>query len=65
VPYSQSVRLHRALDRLGVANRLVTLPGAGHLLPGSAARLALQEAATLLNPHGLTPSPAGGRPSSR
>jgi len=65
VPYSQSVRLHRVLDRLGVANRLVTLPGAGHLLPPSAAQLALQEAADLLNYQGVTPNPAGGRPSSR
>lgn len=30
VPYSQSVRLHRALDKRDVPNRLVTLYGAGH-----------------------------------
>ena len=65
VPYSQSVRLHRALDRLGVANRFVTLPGASHLLPPSAAQFAVQEAVALLDAHGVTPSPAGGRPSSR
>ena len=65
VPYAQSVALHRMLDRLGVANRLVTLPGAGHSLPPSAAQLALQETTALLKPQGVTPSPAGGRPSSR
>jgi len=30
VPYSQSVRLHAALDRAGVPNELVTVPGGGH-----------------------------------
>ncbi len=30
VPYAQSVRLHRALAGVGVPNRLVTVPGAGH-----------------------------------
>ena len=30
VPYEQSVRLHKALDTAGVANQLVTMPGAGH-----------------------------------
>jgi acetyl esterase/lipase len=30
VPYSQSVRLHKALDAAGVPNQLVTMPGAGH-----------------------------------
>ncbi|MYJ95967.1 MAG: alpha/beta hydrolase [Proteobacteria bacterium] len=30
VPYEQSTRLHRALDELGVANRLVTIGGGGH-----------------------------------
>jgi acetyl esterase/lipase len=30
VPYSQAVRLHTALDRAGVPNKLVTLHGAGH-----------------------------------
>ena len=30
VPYRQSVRLHEALDRAGVDNRLVTIPGGSH-----------------------------------
>ena len=30
VPYSQSVRLHEALDKVGVANELLTIPGGGH-----------------------------------
>jgi dipeptidyl aminopeptidase/acylaminoacyl peptidase len=30
VPYSQEVSLHEALDRAGVPNQLVTIPGGGH-----------------------------------
>jgi dipeptidyl aminopeptidase/acylaminoacyl peptidase len=30
VPYSQSVRLHEALDRVGVPNILITVRGGGH-----------------------------------
>jgi acetyl esterase/lipase len=30
VPYSQAVRLHEALDRAGVPNRLIPVPGARH-----------------------------------
>lgn len=30
VPYPQGVRLHEALDRAGVPNQLVTIPGGGH-----------------------------------
>lgn len=30
VPYSQAERLHAALDKVGVANKLVTIPGGGH-----------------------------------
>jgi len=30
VPYEQSVRLHGALDRAGVPNRLLTMPAGGH-----------------------------------
>jgi acetyl esterase/lipase len=30
VPYPQGVRLHDALDRAGVPNQLVTIPGGGH-----------------------------------
>lgn len=30
VPYSHAVRLHQALDKAGVANRLVTIPKGGH-----------------------------------
>lgn len=31
VPYSHAVRLHEALDRAGVRNRLVTISGGGHV----------------------------------
>jgi dipeptidyl aminopeptidase/acylaminoacyl peptidase len=30
VPYSHVVRLHAALEKAGVPNRLVTIPGGGH-----------------------------------
>jgi dipeptidyl aminopeptidase/acylaminoacyl peptidase len=30
VPYTQAVRLHAALDSVGVPNRLITVRGAGH-----------------------------------
>lgn len=30
IPYDQSVRLHRALDKFGVTNQLVTVKGSGH-----------------------------------
>ena len=30
VPYAQAVRLHQALDRTGVPNKLLTVPGGGH-----------------------------------
>jgi dipeptidyl aminopeptidase/acylaminoacyl peptidase len=30
VPYSQAVRLHSALDKVGVPNQLVTIHGAKH-----------------------------------
>jgi len=30
VPYQHAVRLHEALDRAGVPNRLHTIPGGGH-----------------------------------
>ena len=30
VPHAQAERLHAALDKAGVANRLVTIPGGGH-----------------------------------
>ncbi len=30
VPYSQAVHLHQALDKAGVRNQLLTMPGAGH-----------------------------------
>jgi acetyl esterase/lipase len=34
VPYAQSVRLHSALSRAGVVNKLVTIQGGGHSLFG-------------------------------
>lgn len=30
VPYSQNVRLHQALDKVGIRNQLVTIPGGKH-----------------------------------
>jgi acetyl esterase/lipase len=30
VPYEQALRLHQALDRAGVTNQLLTIPGKGH-----------------------------------
>jgi dipeptidyl aminopeptidase/acylaminoacyl peptidase len=30
VPYSHAVRLHQALDKAGVVNRLFTIKGGGH-----------------------------------
>jgi acetyl esterase/lipase len=30
VPYQHAVRLHKALDAAGVANKLITIPGGGH-----------------------------------
>lgn len=30
VPYSQNVRLHQALDKAGISNELVTIPGGKH-----------------------------------
>jgi len=30
VPYDQGVRLHQALDKAGVPNQLITVPGGGH-----------------------------------
>jgi dipeptidyl aminopeptidase/acylaminoacyl peptidase len=30
VPYSQAVRLHKALDAAKVPNEMYTVPGAGH-----------------------------------
>lgn len=30
IPHSQALRLHEGLDRVGVPNRLVTIPGGGH-----------------------------------
>ncbi len=30
IPHSQAVRLHEGLDRVGVPNELVTIPGGGH-----------------------------------
>ena len=30
VPYEHGVRLHEALNKAGVTNRLLTIPGGGH-----------------------------------
>jgi acetyl esterase/lipase len=54
VPYSQAVRLHEALNRAGVPNELVTIPGGGHgsLEPG-ATRFAYRRIREFLEQHGL------------
>lgn len=38
VPARESVALHRALDRAGIPNRLLLLPGAGHGYPAASMR---------------------------
>ena len=30
VPYQHAVRLHEALNKVGVPNQLITIPGGGH-----------------------------------
>ena len=58
VPYSQAVRLHQALDRAGVPNKLLTVPGGGHwrFTPDQDAKLFAQ-IREFLAKHGLTRVP--------
>jgi acetyl esterase/lipase len=59
VPYEQSVRLHDALDKAGVANQLVTVPNGGHgVYPDSEKLRAQAEVFRFLEGQGvLKPSP--------
>jgi dipeptidyl aminopeptidase/acylaminoacyl peptidase len=64
VPYGQAVRLHQALDRAGVPNRLVTLREVGHSFGSRAERHAIDEVMAFLRLQGITPIPAAGRASA-
>lgn len=61
VPYSHAVRLHQALDRVAVPNRLVTLPGVGHggVAPDELLRVYATVRAFLAE-HGITRAGAAG-----
>jgi acetyl esterase/lipase len=63
VPYRQAARLHQALDRAGVPNRLVTLRRVGHSFGSRAERHAMDEVTAFLRLQGITPIPAAGRAS--
>jgi acetyl esterase/lipase len=66
VPYGQAVRLHRALDRVGVANQLVTLRRNGHwALRGQEGRRAMAAVMAFLGRQGLTPIRTVDRPPVR
>jgi acetyl esterase/lipase len=54
VPYEQGVRLHQALDRAGVPNKLVTIPNGGHgVYPDSEKIRAQAEVFRFLEAHGV------------
>jgi len=54
VPYEQSVRLHNALDKVGVPNELVTIPNGGHgVYPDSEKIRAQSEVFRFLEAHGI------------
>jgi acetyl esterase/lipase len=56
VPYSHAVRLHEALDKAGVANRLFTVHGGDHGdFPGEDNRRAYDAVRQFLTEHGLGP----------
>jgi len=56
VPYSQGVRLHKALDAAGVPNELVTIPGGGHDGWSREENLRAQAAVfSFLEAHGILP----------
>ena len=58
VPYEHAVRLHKALDRAGVKNQLLTIPGAGHGLPRWSDEEILKSHRTIfsfLEEHGILP----------
>jgi acetyl esterase/lipase len=64
VPYSQSVRLVDALQKVGVAHELVTVRRGGHAaFPTAEWQRAYQTIQTFLSAHGLRPgaAPASGR----
>ena len=59
VPHAHAVRLHEALDRAGVPNRLLTIEGGGH--GGFSLEENLHIYATIrsfLDSHGLGPAPS-------
>jgi acetyl esterase/lipase len=64
VPYGQAVRLHQALDRAGVSNRLVTLRQVGHSFGSGAEQHAVNEVMAFLRLQGITAIPAAGRASA-
>jgi acetyl esterase/lipase len=58
VPYSQAVRLHEALDRAGVPNKLLTVPGGGHWrFSGEQDAKLFAQIREFLAEHGLTRAP--------
>ena len=60
VPHAHAVRLHEALDRAGVPNRLLTIEGGGHGGFGLEENLRIHETIrSFLQAHGLGPAPAG------
>jgi acetyl esterase/lipase len=66
VPYGQALRLHQALDRAGVPNRLITLRRTGHRIPENPeARRAMAAVMEFLDQQGLTPISTVDRPPVR
>ena len=60
VPHAHAVRLHEALDRAGVPNRLLTIEGRGHGGFGVMENLRIYETIrSFLREHGLGRAPAG------
>jgi len=59
VPYRQSVRLHEALTKAGVYNRLVSVPGGKHGLDAAAMREAFVAIRAFLTEAGVTGAAAG------
>ena len=57
VPYSQAVRLHQALDKAGVRNQLITIPGGGHGgFSVDEMRRAMQAVRQFLRENGIMPA---------
>jgi acetyl esterase/lipase len=63
VPYEQSVRLHQALERAGVAHELVTIENGGHAQYPDNEKLRAQEKVfKFLEEHGVLKPPARSTP---